>query len=77
MSRDALEQFIVEYLSGELALEPEEIDVNTDFSSFGIDSVAAIGMIGALEEASGRFIDPSVWADHPTIRALSTFLARP
>jgi len=61
---------------GELIHAPgAEIDRDGTFDSFGLDSAAAIGITGELEQWLGIRIDPYVVDDHPTIRSLSLHLA--
>lgn len=42
--------WLVEKLAALNALEPAQIDVSKSFSYYGLDSVAAVGLAGELEE---------------------------
>ncbi|MEO1133146.1 MAG: acyl carrier protein, partial [Cyanobacteria bacterium J06639_1] len=59
-----------------LDVEPEDVDVTIAFDRFGLDSSAAIGMTGDLEEWLGYDIDATVLYDYPTIQSLSQYLGK-
>jgi amino acid adenylation domain-containing protein len=52
-----------------------EIDPRASFASLGIDSVAAVGLSGELEEWLGRTLPPTLLFDHPSIGRLARWLA--
>jgi acyl carrier protein len=54
---------------------PEDIDATVPFDSFGLDSVAAVGLTGELEDWLGCSVDPMAVYDYPTIELLSKHLA--
>jgi acyl carrier protein len=72
---EAIRIWIVDYVADALALEPNEIDVDMAFDRFGLDSVTAVGMTGALDEWLGRRIDPNVIYQYPTMTKLADHLA--
>ncbi len=76
---DAIEREIASWMRGYLAelleLPPEEIDEETSFDRYGLDSLASVGMIGDLEEWLGSELDPVLASEHPSIRALARELA--
>jgi acyl carrier protein len=76
LDANAIQDWIVDYVADVLALEPHEVDVAMAFDRFGMDSVTAVGMTGALEEWLGRRIDPMVIYQHPTIAKLAAALAQ-
>lgn len=53
---------------------PEEIQARDAFDKFGLDSMAAAGISGALSEWSGREVSPTVVYDYPTIHSLAAWL---
>ena len=63
------------YLADLLELEIGEIDDETSFDRYGLDSLASVGMIGDLEEWLGYELDPALISDHPSIKALAHVLA--
>lgn len=74
LSRKMIESWMVSNLSELLAVAPEEIDVNQPFSRLGLDSAAAVGLIGDLEQLLGRPLSPTLAYDYPTISVLAQHL---
>ncbi len=62
------------YLATSLDLSPEEIDIDTDFVDFGMNSMSMIDVSGELETLLGRRLDPTLVLDYSNIRALSEYL---
>ncbi|HAX75260.1 MAG TPA: phosphopantetheine-binding protein [Cyanobacteria bacterium UBA11372] len=71
----AIQAWIVSYLAQLLEIQPDEIDTEIPFDQYGLDSSAAVGMTGDLEDWMGRKIDPTLLYDYPTIQALAQHLA--
>ncbi|PKW16723.1 acyl carrier protein [Saccharopolyspora spinosa] len=58
------------------AEQPEsEIDPDRPLSDYGLDSVSAFAIITEIEDAFDIVPDVTVVWDHPTVRALASFLA--
>jgi acyl carrier protein len=70
-----IQEWLVSYLAVLLDLDVETVDIDDTFASFGLDSSAAMGMVGDLEEWLERKLDPEVIYNHPTIATLSKYLA--
>ena len=70
-----IQQWFVDYLSRELTISSDEIDVTVPFENFALDSATAIGMTGDLEQWLGKTVDPTLVYDYPTIQAMSRHLA--
>jgi acyl carrier protein len=70
-----IQDWFVETLSRLTHAPPEEIDVTVPFENFALDSVAAVGLTGELEEWLGKNVDPMAVYDYPTIEALAKHLA--
>jgi acyl carrier protein len=75
ISATEIQDWIVAYLANLLEIDPEEVDVTITFDRYGLDSSAAVGMTGELEDWMGRELDPTLLYDHPTIEALAQYLA--
>lgn len=69
------EAWLVSGFSERLHLKPSEVDVLRPFASYGLDSVAAVGLSGELETQLGRSLSPTLAWDHPNIRSLARYLA--
>lgn len=70
-----IQAWIVSYLAQLLDIDPDEVNVTIPFDHYGLDSSAAVGMTGDLEDWVERKIDPTLLYDYPTIEALSQHLA--
>lgn len=68
-----IEAWLVRYVA-EL-LDIEDVDVETPFDRYGLDSASVAGMMGDLGEWLGSKLDPSIPFDYPTIEALAKHLA--
>lgn len=69
-------QWIKEYLAELLEIEPSEIDENYEFERFGINSSAAVSLVGDLEEWLGFELSPSLFFEFNTISQVSQHLAQ-
>ena len=76
ISATEIQDWIVAYLANLLEIEPEEVDVTIPFDRYGLDSSAAVGLTGDLEEWLGKEIDPTLLYDYPTVEALVQHLSR-
>ncbi|MBD3884958.1 acyl carrier protein [Phormidium tenue FACHB-886] len=70
-----IQAWIVSYLAELLEIEPDDIDVTISFDQYGLDSAAAVGMTGDLEDWLGRKLDPTLLYDYPTVGSFSRHLA--
>ncbi|MBA3921342.1 MAG: acyl carrier protein [Nostocaceae cyanobacterium] len=67
--------WVVNYLAELLEIEPDELDVTISFDHYGLDSGAAVGLTGDLEDWLGRRLDPTLLYDYPTVESFSKHLA--
>ncbi|NEQ43488.1 MAG: acyl carrier protein [Leptolyngbya sp. SIOISBB] len=67
-------QWLAVYLAELLEIEEDEVDTSVPFDRYGLDSSAAVGMTGDLEDWLGCEIDPTVIYDYPTVDALASYL---
>ncbi|HAJ64178.1 MAG TPA: phosphopantetheine-binding protein [Cyanobacteria bacterium UBA8543] len=75
LSKAEIQAWIVSYLAQLLEIDPDEVYVTIPFDQYGLDSSAAVGMTGDLEDWMGQKIDPTLLYDYPTIEALAQHLA--
>ena len=68
-----IETWLVRYVA-EL-LDIEDVDVETPFDRYGLDSASVAGMMGDLGDWLGYKLDPSIPFDYPTIEALAKHLS--
>ncbi len=67
--------WIIAYLSKLFEIPPGDIDLNTPFERFGMDSTAAAGLSGDLGQWLGTPLETSLIFDYPTVNALVEYLA--
>lgn len=70
-----IQAWIVAYVADLLEVDSDEVDVTIPFDRYGLDSSAAVGMTGDLEDWLETDIDPTVLYDYPTIEALVQHLS--
>ncbi|NEO73373.1 acyl carrier protein [Moorena sp. SIO3H5] len=70
-----IKAWLVSYLAELLEIESDEIDVTIPFDRYGLDSSAAVGLTGDLEDWLGSDLDPTLMYDYPTIEALANHVA--
>ena len=72
---EAIREWLVIYLADLLEVSADDIDTEVPFDSYGLDSSAAIGLTGDLEDWLGKEVDPILLYDYPTIEALVGYLS--
>jgi polyketide synthase 13 len=75
MTAAQLEAWIVGRLAQRLKRPAQDIDPVCQLQEYGLDSLEALSLTGEIELLLGRPVDPTVLWDHPSIRAVATFLA--
>ncbi len=66
-----VQTWIVNYVAELLEINPNRIDAAIPFDRYGLDSSAAVGLAGDLEDWLERELDPTLLYDYPTIKTLS------
>jgi acyl carrier protein len=70
-----IEQWLIEHIAGLRQLELHQIDVRRPFVEYGLDSLAAMILMGDLEEWLGRELSPTLAWNYPSIETLARNLA--
>lgn len=70
-----IQAWLVSYVAEMLEIEPSEVDMALEFNDYGLDSSAAVGITGDLEEWLERELDPTLLYDYPTIESIAQHLA--
>ncbi|MGA6161229.1 amino acid adenylation domain-containing protein [Amycolatopsis magusensis] len=70
-----LESWLVQQIASRTGLDPGAIDREAPLTGYGLSSRDAVILIGELAELLGKDLSPTLFWEHPTIRALSTHLA--
>ncbi|MBH8565206.1 acyl carrier protein [Nostoc sp. CENA67] len=74
-TQEQISKWIKTYLADILEVEAEKIDENYEFERFGLNSSAAVSLVGDLEEWLGFELSPSLFFEFNTIAQVSTYLA--
>jgi acyl carrier protein len=71
---DALQNWLVSQLSGQLSLDPTAIKVTEPLTRYGLDSIDAVTLVGDLEDWLDLELPDTLFWDHPSISQASAFL---
>jgi acyl carrier protein len=71
----AIEAWLVARIGQLLTIEPAAIDPNQPFAEYGLGSLQALELSGALEEWLGLRLPATLAWEYPTVRLLSAHLA--
>ncbi|MGK7893606.1 MAG: aminotransferase class I/II-fold pyridoxal phosphate-dependent enzyme [Xenococcus sp. (in: cyanobacteria)] len=74
-SPEVIEGWLIDKVAESLQIEPYEIDIDREFSDYGLDSVEAINVSGELENYLGCRLSPTLLWDYQTIASLAEYLA--
>jgi acyl carrier protein len=74
-SKQAIQHWLQLRIAEGLQVAAEEIDATAPFSCYGLDSVAAFGILSELEIWLGRKLPHTMTWDYSNIELLSAFLA--
>ena len=69
-----LQSLLVKLLARELRVDPRSIDVNRPFTQYGLDSIAAVTLVGDLEDALSIELSSTLLWDYPTVNAMAVRL---
>lgn len=72
---NALQDWLCNYIGQIFGIATDQVDPSIKFDRFGLDSSAAVGMVGDLGTWLGCELDPALTYDFPTIAELATELA--
>ena len=74
MKTDDLRSWLIDKVSMYCNRAINEVDPDTNFSDYGLDSVYSLAIIGDIEALLGTSIDPTAIWDHATINKLIEFI---
>ena len=75
MTKDEISAYCVDQVADILRVPKESVDARASFARLGLDSAMSIYLVMELEDKLGVELDNATLVDHPTIEALSVFLA--
>jgi acyl carrier protein len=75
MSQENIETWLIEHVAKRVRLDRRRVNPREPFNTFGIDSVAAVSLIGEMEDWIGHELSPTLMYDYPTIIELAKHLS--
>jgi len=75
LTTEDIQSWLTDQLSKKLGLEPDEIDTQAPFDSYGLDSMTAIALVEEGNKFLGLELSPILIWHYPTVDVLSNFLA--
>jgi acyl carrier protein len=71
MTEDAIKSWLINYLSGLLGVPEPEIDTQTSFTIYGLESGMTMGFVGDFETWLKVELPLEILFEYPTIDALA------
>ncbi|MGB6168878.1 MAG: acyl carrier protein [Geitlerinemataceae cyanobacterium] len=66
--------WLISRLAEQLELDVQQIDVQKEFTDYGLNSIEAVSLSGDLENFLKRRLPPTLLWDYPTIETLARYL---
>lgn len=73
-ARKKLEGIVLQCVADVLRVEPDELDVNTPYTEFGVDSLLAVDIVNRLNSVEGLDLKATDLFNYPTVSKLVTEL---
>jgi acyl carrier protein len=70
-----IQNWLIGQLAEQLEVEPDDVDTQLTFDSFGLDSMKGMLIASRAEKWLGRELSPTLLWHYPTIESLSQRLA--
>src|SRR5581483_1382032 len=74
-SAEAIEHWLASAIEARLGLAPGTVSAGERFAQYGVSSAVSLQIAADLGAWLGRRCSPALFWDHPTPRALATYLA--
>jgi len=71
----AIQRWLIARVAAIASCAEADIDVGAPFSHYALDSLAAVGLSGELEDWLGAALPPTLFWDYPSIESLARHLA--
>jgi acyl carrier protein len=75
VTREQISEFCIACLAKVLRIPKDSVETGTKFNRIGLDSAMVVYLMMDLEEGLGLELSPDDFYDHPTVNALSDYLA--
>jgi acyl carrier protein len=77
MNDQAIRKWVCNHLAEVLGVPAQQVDLKRTLESYGLDSVEAVLMAGALEDEFHLQIDPAGFLQYPNLEAMVVALEQP
>ncbi|MFE9600508.1 acyl carrier protein [Streptomyces hokutonensis] len=74
-SSEAIRGWLLDRVAYYLECPSAEVDAGVQLAELGLDSVYALNLCGDVEDHFGLAVEPTMAWDHPTIEAMTAYLA--
>jgi acyl carrier protein len=75
VTQEQISEFCIASLANVLRISKDSVGTATKFNRLGLDSAMVVYLMMDLEEGLGLELSPDDFYDHPTVDALSRYLA--
>jgi acyl carrier protein len=75
VTHEQISEFCIACLAKVLRISKDSVETGTKFNRIGLDSAMVVYFMMDLEEGLGLELSPDDFYDHPTVDALSKYLA--
>ena len=72
---ESMQSWLINQFSASLHIPAKEIDIDSPFSFYGLDSAAAVDMAGRIGDKLERKLSATLIYNYPNIRSLASYLA--
>ncbi|WP_313918351.1 amino acid adenylation domain-containing protein [Tahibacter sp.] len=69
-----LQQRLLQEVSAQLKIDESDLDVDSDFSEYGFDSISLTEFANRISQTSGMSLLPTIFFEYPSIAAFSAYL---
>ncbi|UFP94714.1 acyl carrier protein [Gloeobacter morelensis] len=74
VSKSAIVGWMKNYIGGFLNVSAQQVDEQTDFERFGLDSAIVVSLVSELEEWLDLELSPALLFEYPTIDSMAEHL---
>ncbi len=75
-TKEQIQEWLVNKIATELAMEEQDVDINTPFKEFGIDSITLVKLTSQIEDWLHIELDPVLMYKFETIHEISDFILK-
>ncbi|MEM9809075.1 MAG: AMP-binding protein [Cyanobacteria bacterium P01_D01_bin.56] len=74
ITENSIQDWLIERLAAILKIDPDEIDIQEPFSTYGLDSSVSMSLTGELADWLGCDLEPTLFWEHPNIENMTPYL---